>query len=110
MNTHRLGVNSNYLVTRRLKLAGPLTEKFDQIESELLDLIGVNSAVVNIAKRELRIAYDASKRQLADVETVIADQGCQLRTHRWDRFKRSWYRYFDQNIKENAAKEPWRCH
>ena len=110
MNTHKPGVNENFLVTRRLKLVGSLTDKFDLIENELNALIGVNSVVLDLGTGVLRVSYDASKRQLDEIEAVITAQGSQLSNERWQRYKQGWARYFDQNIKSNAAREPWSCH
>ena len=110
MNTHKPGVNMNFLVTRRLKLVGSMTDDFDLIESELNTLIGINSAVLDLSTGVLRVSYDASKRQLDEIVTVITAQGGQLSDERWQRYKQSWYHYFDQNIKSNATREPWSCH
>ena len=110
MNTHNPGVNQEFLVTRRLNLIGSLAGNFDLIESELNALIGVNSAVLDLSTGVLRIAYDASKRQLVELEAVIVAQGGQLSDERWQRYKQRWYCYFDQNIKSNAARDPRCCH
>jgi hypothetical protein len=35
-------------------------------------------------------------------------------THRaggwWTRFRESWYRFTDENVRDNARREPWSCH
>jgi hypothetical protein len=29
---------------------------------------------------------------------------------RWNRIKEDYYRFIDQNVKENAKQKPWSCH
>lgn len=110
MKSHKLGVDANYLATRHLILTGPLDEKGALIVAKIEPLIGVNSVSFNVDTGALDVDYDASKRQLDDIVDVVKQHGCGLSDGRWQRLKRGWYRYFDQNVKENAAQKPWRCH
>lgn len=110
MTVHKLGVNPNRLVKRNLKLAGPVDENGTQIVAELEAIIGVDAAFINTQRRMLTVHYDASRLQLDEVSAVVIDNACQMSNGRWQRTKRGWYRYFDQNIKENANQEPWKCH
>lgn len=110
MNTHKFGVDSNYLVKRRLLLAGVFPQNGTAITDAIAELIGVDTVTLDLATGSLDVHYDASKRHLDDIVEIIRHEGSMLSMKRWQRFKRGWYRYFDQNIKENAVKQPWRCH
>jgi hypothetical protein len=110
MKSHKLGVKETHLVKRHLKLTGSLNKNDTLIVADIEQLFGVDSVTIDSDARRLDVHYDASKRQLDDITTIIKEYGCELASSRWHRFKLGWYRYFDQNIKENAAKEPWHCH
>lgn len=110
MTKHKLGVDSNYLVKRRLLIAGIFPQNGPALTQSIEALIGVDTVTLDLPTGALDVHYDASKRQLDDIVKIVTLEGSMLSTSRWQRFKRGWYRYFDQNIKENAAKAPWRCH
>ncbi len=110
MNSHKLGVTANYLVKRRLLLNGVFPQNGTAITETAEALIGVDAVTLDLPTGTLDVHYDASKRQLDDFIEIIKHEGSTLSATRWQRFKRGWYRYFDQNIKENAAEKPWSCH
>ncbi len=110
MNSHKLGVDSNYLVKRRLILAGVFPQNGQAITESIEALIGVDTVMLDLPTGVLDVHYDASKRQFDDIVEIVEHGGSMLSTSRWQRFKRGWYRYFDQNIKENASQKPWSCH
>lgn len=110
MTNHKLGVDPSYLVSRQLLLTGVFPQNGAAIKVSVESLIGVDSVSLDLARGKLDVHYDASKRQLDDIIEIVEHEGSALNESRWQRLKRSWYRYFDQNIKENAAQKPWRCH
>lgn len=110
MKAHKFGVNNNYLVTRHLALTGQLNTQAAAIVGDIEELLGINTVRFDAKAQALKVSYDASKRNISEITAIVVHHDCSLLDSRWQRFKRGWYRYFDQNIKENAAKEPWRCH
>jgi len=44
------------------------------------------------------------------VEEILTKHGIQPRHDWWTHFKEEYYRFVDQNVKDNAQHEPWSCH
>jgi hypothetical protein len=56
------------------------------------------------------MAYDASRLCIDHIEAILARHAIEISHGWWTRFKEDHYRFVDQNIKDNASKEPWSCH
>jgi len=109
-NQYRLGVSKVNLVTRKLKLRLIEPPTLQQAVEEIDQLYGLNSVAFDDNKKMLRLAYDASRISIEDVEAILTKQGMTIDQGWWNRAKEEHYRFVDQNIKDNAAKEPWSCH
>lgn len=109
-NQHRLGVSKVNLVTRKLKLGRSEPQTLQQAIEEIDQLYGLNSVAFDDKKQILRLAYDASRIGIEDVEAILSKHGIAIDHGWWNRAKEEHYRFVDQNIKDNAAKEPWSCH
>ncbi|MGY4878883.1 cation transporter [Vreelandella aquamarina] len=107
---HRLGVSRITLVNRRLKLD---CSDFNAVHAAVVDideLYGIDSVSFDDKKRLLHLAYDASRLCLDCVEEILEKYAVEISHDWWNRFKEEHYRFVDQNIKDNAKKEPWSCH
>ncbi len=103
---HAPEVHEAFLMTRHLKLEDLDADRASAIAQEVGQLLGVDSVVLDSATRRLDIAYDASLLGIEQVEDIIRRHGSDLDHGWWTRFKESWYRFTDQNAKENARHEP----
>lgn len=111
MNTkHKPSVNENYLVKRSLKLEGDSDIPWNQIESEIDQLMGIDDVHLDRADHSIIIAYDASYKSLEDIEKVLDQHFLKTASDWWTGIKKSWYEYTDDNIKENVKHKPWSCH
>lgn len=106
---HKPGVHEAYLLKRHLKLEDLDAEKAGAIAQEIEPLVGVDAVALDPATRRLDIAYDASVLQLEQIEAIVRRHGSDLDHGWWTRFKEGWYRYTDQNARDNARHEPWCC-
>lgn len=107
---HRLGVSRITLVNRHLKLD---FSDFNAVHAAVVDideLYGIDSVSFDDKKRLLHLAYDASRLCLDCVEEILEKYAVEISHDWWNRFKEEHYRFVDQNIKDNAKKEPWSCH
>ncbi|HAA44265.1 MAG: hypothetical protein XD36_3185 [Halomonas sp. 54_146] len=107
---HRLGVSRITLVNRHLKLD---CSDFNAVHAAVVDideLYGIDSVSFDDKKRLLHLAYDASRLCLDCVEEILEKYAVEISHDWWNRFKEEHYRFVDQNIKDNAKKEPWSCH
>lgn len=106
----RLGVSEANLVTRRLKLKPSGETALKAAIGEIDELFGLERVTFEPDKRRLDVAYDASRLCLDHIEGILSWHAIAFSNGWWTRVKESHYRFVDQNIKDNASKEPWSCH
>ncbi|MFQ3229611.1 MAG: hypothetical protein ACI9DO_000972 [Reinekea sp.] len=58
----------------------------------------------------LTVGYDALHLSIDDILDVLQENHILLIGNRLKRWTIGWYRFVDDNIKCNAAREPWKCH
>ncbi|WP_324733809.1 hypothetical protein [Pseudomonas paeninsulae] len=58
----------------------------------------------------LNLAYNAARVSIDCVEEVLSKFEIEVGHGWWTHFKEGHYRFVDQNIKDNAAHQPWSCH
>lgn len=108
---HRPGVSEANLVTRHLGLPRPVdTAKLDEAIAEIDQLIGLDEITFDDKSGKLNFAYDASRLCIDCVEEILTKHNIQPKQDWWTHFKEGHYRFVDQNIKDNARREPWSCH
>jgi hypothetical protein len=95
---------------RNLKIE---TEKHDDIEAainEIDKLYGMDSVSFDSALCVLNMAYDATRVNLENIEVVLNSFEIFIAHDWWTHLKDEYYRFVDQNVKDNANHEPWSCH
>ena len=107
---HKAGVNEGSLMIRHLKLEGAVDDNQQLIVQEIDQLLGVDSVSINASESLLNVAYDATKRQLDEVEEIVRKYECDIADDWWTHIKEGYYKFVDQNVKDNASHEPWSCH
>ena len=107
---HRLGVSKNTLVTRNLKIKPSKSKRIEEALSDIDRLYGMDKVVYNEKNRNISLAYDALRLCIDDVEKILKLHDIQVSADRWNRFKKEYYRFVDQNVKDNAKQESWSCH
>ncbi|MCG9720942.1 cation transporter [Shewanella sp. Isolate7] len=107
---HRVGVREQNLVIRNLKLSNVTQDNCDALIAEIDDLFGIDEVSYNIRTGEIHLAYDATHIDLDGVEKVLKQHGADLHNDWWTHTKESYYKFVDQNIKDNAEHKPWSCH
>lgn len=107
---HRLGVSEVNLVVRHLKLE-PIDHANLQVAiTEIDQLYGLDDISFDEESHMLNLAYDASRICLEGIEDVLKKHGVKVSRDWWTHFKEGYYRFVDENIKDNARHEPWSCH
>jgi hypothetical protein len=107
---HRVGVKEANLVVRHLKLEKINEQNKADILSEIDQTFGIDNVSYDDASQTLNVAYDATHCDLDGLEEIIAKHGADIAHDLWTRFKESYYKYSDENVKDNAEHEPWSCH
>lgn len=107
---HRVGVDENYLVKRRLKVIEPdLLPMLSAVE-EIESIIGIDSASFDEESHSLAVAYDASRICLDCIDEILEKHGVTIDPGWWNHFKEEYYRFVDKNVKDNSSHEPFSCH
>lgn len=106
---HRPGVKEANLVSRRLNLKGTDDKVVEALVAELDQLFGMDRVAYDATSGALDFAYDATHCSVDVVESIVNKHGAQFASNWWSRAKRGYYRFVDQNMKDNAAHEPHCC-
>lgn len=112
MNTakHKPEVNEVNCVERVIKITGLTENNTAQLLAEIDSLKGVDHVSIDNKRSELTAVYDASLCNINLIEDVINACGLHIADDWWSQLKESYYEFVDQNVKDNAAHEPWSCH
>jgi hypothetical protein len=107
---HRVGVRENNLVVRNLRLAKVSNENITALIEEIDQLFGLDEVSYNEAKETIHLAYDAVNLNLDGIEDVIKKHNVDIHDDWWTHTKESYYKFCDQNVKDNFEHKPWSCH
>lgn len=77
---------------------------------EINQLFGIENVVFNTKEKSILLAYDASNINLDDIEQVIKKHGADIHNDWWTHTKEYYYKFVDQNVKDNSDNTPWSCH
>ena len=107
---HRLGVSEVTLVVRHLKLEPANSKTLASAVNEIDEIYGFDSVSFDDKSQTLNLAYDATRTCIDGVEEILKKHGLEVSHDWWTHFKEGYYRFVDENIKDNANSEPWSCH
>lgn len=107
---HRLGVSEASLVTRKLKVEPETAACISAAVTEIDSMYGVDNVFYDPKHKKIALAYDARRLSIEDIEEVMVRHGVDISSGRWNRVKEDYYRFVDQNVKDNAKQKPWSCH
>ncbi len=96
-------------VTRHFRLK-PLSEAAAALLVAALEAqTGVVWCRFDSARGQLSLCYDATLCYLEQIEATLAAQHASVRDSGWQRMRRRYYRFVDQNLRDNAAHQPHCC-
>ena len=98
------------LVIRHLKLDGSTTQ--DKIRSAiaaLKEIPGVDGVSYDEITGVFNVAYDARRVCVDTIEDVLKKYSIVVSHDWWTHFKEEYYRFADQNIKDNFEHRPYGC-
>ena len=107
---HRVGVRESNLVVRNLRLAKVTEKNIDALIEEIDQMFGLDEVSFNRKGESIYLAYDAVNLNLDGIVEVIKKHGVDIHDDWWTRTKESYYKFCDQNTKDNFKHEPWSCH
>lgn len=103
---HRPGVKEINLVYRYLKLEGVKQSNKDKIIESIDSVIGVETVSYDEQHSLLTLAYDATQCELDDFESLLQHFGADIDSGLWTKLKEGYYKFIDQNVKDNAEHDP----
>ncbi|TWX54645.1 cation transporter [Colwellia hornerae] len=107
---HRVGVRENNLVVRNLKLSNVTEKNISALIEEIDQMFGLDEVSFNPKDGSIHLAYDAVNLNLDGIEEVIRKHEIDIHDDWWTHTKESYYKFCDQNTKDNFTHEPWSCH
>lgn len=107
---HRLGVSEVNLVVHHLKLEPVDQARLQAAISEVDHLYGLDDISFDEKTHVLNLAYDASRICLDGIEELLKNHGVSVSHDWWSHFKEVYYKFVDENVKDNASHQPWSCH
>jgi len=107
---HKVGVSEANLVIRTLKLTGMNKENSETIIAEINATFGVDAVSYNEDDKMLHLAYDATNINLDGIEDILTKHNAKVSDTWWNHIKEDYYKFVDQNVKDNANHKPWSCH
>jgi len=108
-STHKASVDTRFLVKRHLKLVITSAQNASDAEQELQAMMGVDVARIKAENKQLYIAYDASFKNLDEIEAILKKHNIEIASTFWNRIKAGWYKNTDENVKGNATHEAHCC-
>ncbi|PCH97239.1 MAG: hypothetical protein COB83_03010 [Gammaproteobacteria bacterium] len=107
---HKVGVSEANLVIRTLKLTGMNESNNEVILTEINATFGVDAVSYNKEDKMLHLAYDATNINLDGIEDILRKYDADVSGSWWNHIKEDYYKFVDQNVKDNANHKPWSCH
>lgn len=96
-------------VQRRLKYEIGTLGSIESACDDLRQLAGFHTISADQAERTLTVDYDAVLCGIDLIISILTKNGVDLCLGRWDRIKLGYYRFVDQNLKENYKHTPHCC-
>ena len=106
---HRPGVQEINLVYRYLKLEGVNSDNRGLIIEKINAVTGIESVEFDSEKSILTLSYDASHCSLEDFEQLLHECDVDTDNGLWTKIKEGYYKFIDQNVKDNAEHDPHCC-
>ena len=106
---HRPGVSEVNLVVRHLKLENATVENIRSASEEINQIYGLDAMSFDQTTQVINLAYDASQIMIVGIEDVLEKHGIKIAHDWWTHFKEGYYRFVDQNVKDNSHALPHCC-
>lgn len=107
---HRPGISEASLVVRHLKLEAIDSDILMAAVIEIDQIKGMDNVSFDEISNVLNLAYDASQTCIDCIEEILTKHEIEVSHDWWTRFKEGYFRFVDENIKDNAKHTVKSCH
>lgn len=99
-----------FTVTCAFRISAPVTpEQAERIAHSLLEVDGIGEVRIQPGAPQVRVTYDASRIGFGQIEQMLADWGFPPAGQWWQRARRAWYGFLDENARDNARAGSGSC-
>lgn len=102
--------NAASLVDRQLQLEGVTERNFDAPYREIGELLGIEKIRIDPASSMMSVRYDATQVSLEVIEKLLEKYKISTSNSGFNRIKKHYYQFVDQNIIEQKSYKPVCCH
>ena len=88
---------------------GPNGKNMVELADELKMIRGINQVRLDFKENNVSVEYDLLKVSEEDIEKKMAEMGFVLNSGLWQRFKRGWIHYAEENERDNLRAKPHSC-
>ena len=88
---------------------GSMEKRITELEELLKGIKGVRKVNVDSGKCEILVEYDLIKVTQKDIEKSIVGMDFLLDNGLWQRFRRGWVHFTEENERDNLASKPTSC-
>ncbi len=81
----------------------------EELVEVLKGLKGVTDARIDHDKKEVSIEYDLLKTSQQEIERLMVDHGFVLDDGIWERFRRGWIHFTEENDRDNLTAKAHSC-
>ena len=94
---------------RNIKIVPSSNDKIEESKEILNSLKGIEEVDFDQNNKILTISYNLELIRLEKIEKILSEKGIQLDNSFFDKLKRNWYHYTEQNELDNLHFEPTCC-
>lgn len=80
-----------------------------ELAEELKMIKGINQVSLDFKENNVSVEYDLLKASEGGIEKKMAEMGFVLDNGLWQRFKRGWTHYTEENERDNLKAKPHSC-
>lgn len=95
-------------VNRRIAVASGSPEQLHQAIQRLREMAPVIDVELDRQNR-LHVVYDASRLGMREIESLLGNSGITSGNGLWSNLKQEWYRFLDDNARDNARSGGGAC-
>jgi hypothetical protein len=107
--SNTLKPQGSWEMRRKLLLPTLAHGKKESLKEILEEMVGVCDFSIDADNKSLVILYDASKTNYETVTASLSDSGFVPLDSWWSRIKGGWYKFTDDNVRDNAKAPPPAC-
>ena len=109
MNSKASTIPTGFRLKRTVRLDGITQEQSQKIQSRFADNPNVENLSFDLNSKTMTTQYHGAYVSIDNILDILDELGVKSSQRFRDRIKLGWYRYGDENTRDNARLEPFCC-